>query len=363
MLTKGDDFPLHQSSEPIAFSGTDRNFYDRYFFNGYSPDGQIFFAAAMGFYPQLGVIDASFCVVIGGVQYNLRASRRSGGERLDLSVGPIRIEVDAPLERLRLRIAENEGPLTADLLFTGRHFPIEEPRFIRRNGTRLFMDYTRLTQNGHWQGWFSVKGERQDLSTPWAGTRDRSWGIRPIGAPESQPPPAGNFSQFFWSWTPCNFDGASLFFHSNDDAAGEAWNRRAVIVSDDGKEVHFDQPQFQIQWQKGTRRAEILEVEIGGGHHLRLLPDGPIFAMSGLGYTHPAWGHGLDHGDKLEVAFDELSEGERAWGNPLALHIQQLVRAEWNGPLGQQIGRGISEQLFVGPHGPSGLTGLMDPIS
>ena len=49
MLTKGDDFPLHQTSEPVAFAGTDRNFYDRYFFNGYSPDGRIFFAAAMGF--------------------------------------------------------------------------------------------------------------------------------------------------------------------------------------------------------------------------------------------------------------------------------------------------------------------------
>ena len=34
-LTRGDDYPIHQTSEPIAYSGTDRNFYDRYFFNGY----------------------------------------------------------------------------------------------------------------------------------------------------------------------------------------------------------------------------------------------------------------------------------------------------------------------------------------
>ena len=100
-------FPLHQSSEPIAFAGTDRNFYDRYFFNGYSPDGSVFFAAAMGFYPQLGVVDASFCVLAGGVQYNLRASRRSGGERLDLSVGPITVSIDVPLEVVTLHIAPN----------------------------------------------------------------------------------------------------------------------------------------------------------------------------------------------------------------------------------------------------------------
>ena len=36
MLSKGDDYPIHQTSEPIAYAGTDRNFYDRYFFNGYS---------------------------------------------------------------------------------------------------------------------------------------------------------------------------------------------------------------------------------------------------------------------------------------------------------------------------------------
>ena len=36
-LSKGDDYPIHQTPEPVAYAGTDRNFYDRYFFNGYSP--------------------------------------------------------------------------------------------------------------------------------------------------------------------------------------------------------------------------------------------------------------------------------------------------------------------------------------
>ena len=63
VLTKGDDYPIHQTADPIAYAGTDRNFYDRYFFNGYAPgvgdDG--FLAVAMGVYPHLNVIDASFC--------------------------------------------------------------------------------------------------------------------------------------------------------------------------------------------------------------------------------------------------------------------------------------------------------------
>ena len=62
MLTKADDYPVHQLPEPIATAGTDRNFYDRYFFNGYTPDGELFFAAALGVYPHLNVMDAAFSV-------------------------------------------------------------------------------------------------------------------------------------------------------------------------------------------------------------------------------------------------------------------------------------------------------------
>ena len=58
MLSKGDDYPIHQTAEPVAYAGTDRNFYDRYFFNGYAPDGSGFFAIAFGVYPHLDVADA-----------------------------------------------------------------------------------------------------------------------------------------------------------------------------------------------------------------------------------------------------------------------------------------------------------------
>ena len=87
-LTRGDDFPIHQTAEPIAYSGTDRNFYDRYFFNGYDARGERYFAAAFGVYPHLNVADAAFVVVRDGVETAVHASRWLG-DRLDLSVGPI----------------------------------------------------------------------------------------------------------------------------------------------------------------------------------------------------------------------------------------------------------------------------------
>src|ERR1700752_4573203 len=125
MLTKADDYPVHQLPEPIAYAGTDRNFYDRYFFNGYSRDGEHFFAVAMGIYPHLNVIDAAFSVIHRGRQSNVRASRCLQMERMDTRAAPISIDVVEPLERLRVRVDDRANGVRADLSFNARARPIE----------------------------------------------------------------------------------------------------------------------------------------------------------------------------------------------------------------------------------------------
>ena len=115
MLTKADDYPVHQTAEPIAHAGTDRNFYDRYFFNGYSADGSVFFATALGVYPHLNIMDASFCVIHEGVQHNLRASKILYGERMDTKVGPIGVDVVEPLHILSVTVDDNDHGIRASL--------------------------------------------------------------------------------------------------------------------------------------------------------------------------------------------------------------------------------------------------------
>lgn len=365
MLTKGDDFPLHQTPEPVAYSGSDRNFYDRYFFNGYSADGSLFFAAAMGIYPQLDIIDASFCLLIDGVQHNIRTSRRMGSERLDLEAGAIRVEIVEALQTIRLIVSDNESPVTADISFSARHAPIEEPRFIRRNGPRMFMDYTRMTQSGSWSGTISCNGQDYLLSgEQHFGTRDRSWGIRPIGAPESQPPPAGSLPQFYWLWAPLNFPDHTTFFHSNDDADGAGWNRRAVVDALTSAPIDYDETVYEVRYKPGTRRVESLRVSLtpDGDAKLLIEPVGPDFHMSGLGYTHPVWGHGMDHGDS-ETAYGRI---EAATANPqeqLHWHIQAFVRATLTLDGKDHHGHGVLEQLLIGPHAPSGFAELLDGAS
>ena len=355
MLSKGDDYPLHQTAEPVAYAGSDRNFYDRYFFNGYAPDGSEFFAAALGIYPALDIADAHFCVIRGGTQHCLHASRRMGMERIDLSCGPIRIEVVEPLHKLRL-IVEGEG-IAADLTFTGRAFPIEEPRFTWRVGPRTVMDYTRLTQNGHYEGWIEVDGQRIACAGGTAGTRDRSWGVRPIGAPDPQF--AGRtVPQFFWQWTPVNLLRRSLFFHLNAHADGTPWNTRAVVAPDGNG------PEAFHQWEAATMQAPLVpgtRWPAGGilavGEERFAFEPLARFQMRGLGYTSPKWGHGLDHGE-LEVEREDIGLAAVDPARPDNLHVQLICRV--TGP-DDEKGVGVFEQLAIGDYAPLGLTGVADP--
>jgi hypothetical protein len=361
-LTWGDDYPIHQTPEPVAYAGTDRNFYDRYFFNGYAPEGSgsdLFFAAAFGVYPHLNIADAAFCVMKDGKQVNLHASRWLNMERMDLTVGPIRIEVLEPLQRLKITVEAPEHGIRAEIVFEGRAFPVEEPRFIRRNGPRTFLDYTRLTQNGRYAGWIEVDGERT-IVNGFVGTRDRSWGVRPVGVrdPQELAPPAP--IQFFWLWSPCNFEDGSLFFHTNDDELGRPWNRRALWLPDGARESgEFEQISCAIDWKSGTRHAKAATLDLGADGKVTIEPQTEFF-MLGLGYGHPAWAHGLNHGE-LAVEREDFVTSTLERRLPHHIHVQALSRITFvDGKGRERVGRGVFEQLALGPHAPSGFVSTLD---
>ncbi|MDP2214206.1 hypothetical protein [Phenylobacterium sp.] len=359
MLTKADDFPIHQTPEPVAHAGTDRNFYDRYFFNGYSPDGATYFAVAFGVYPHLNIADAHFSVIRDGVQHCVHASKVLHSERLDLQVGPISITVVEPLQTLKVTVKDCEG-LAAEITFSGRAFPIEEPRFTRRIGPRAFMDYTRLTQNVRCAGWIEVDGDRQALPVGTVGSRDRSWGIRPVGAPDPQPPVPMTMSGFFWQWTPLNFADRSVFFHVNADPDGSAWNTRAVILPDgapQGGGFHTAAARMtEVELVPGTRHAQggVLEIPSEGG--LKRVHFAPFltFLMRGIGYSG-AWRHGAYKGE-LVVEREDIDLAAADMGAPEHVHIQALSRVTLIEPHGtEQSGMGVFEQLIAGPYKPYGL--------
>lgn len=369
VLTSFDDFPIHQSPDPVAHSGNgDLNFYDRYFFNGYSADGSVYFGLAMGLYPNRHVADAAFSVVRAGQQISVFTSQRAPVDRRQAtSLGPITVEVVEPLVTHRISVDAPEHGVRAELRFDRRSPVVEEPHFFHRIGVRTFFDYTRLTQFGTWTGWIEIDGERLEVGpAEVVGSRDRSWGLRPIGEPGPSGAPVGWPPQFFWLWAPTNFPSLSTHFDVNEHGDGRRWHEVGTICPVGESEPEMMRTvDWRVQWRPGTRWADRFEYDLvdwQGGVSTVTLEPMYEFQMRGIGYGHPTHGHGYYQGESVVA-------GERITlpvDTPCArehIHVQALCRATFRGADGRvEHGTGILEQLAIGEH-PSGLTGLLDPFA
>lgn len=184
-----DEFPIHQTTSSLGHvASSDRNFYDRWYFNAHDRSGEIFCVAGLGVYPNLGVIDAFLTVRHGMRQWTVRTSdalEAPGLDRLSPRVGPLHLEVLEPLGVVRVVCEGAAGELGCDLTFTGSFPAVMERPHVMRTGPRAIIDASRFAQVGTWSGTLSVDGTEFAVRPDrWVGTRDRSWGIRPSGEPD-----------------------------------------------------------------------------------------------------------------------------------------------------------------------------------
>jgi hypothetical protein len=278
-------------------------------------------------------------------------------------VGPLTIEVVEPLRVLRYVVGDNDSGLTADLTFRARTEAIEEPRQqIVRDNVPL-MDYTRLTQWGTWEGTITLPtGVTLDVdaSTTYA-TRDRSWGVRPVGqqAPtnlEARP------AEIFWLWAPLHFDTYCTHLALFERADGERWLEQALVVPvlpGPGESEHLGRSDVTVEWMPGRREMASATVTLHrkDGTALPAITFEKLFTfrMRGIGYTHPHFSHGSNHGE-LEVGGESIALDDFVPLDPTSIHVQTLCRVR----MGDEAGVGVLEQLAFGPHEPTGLTGVLD---
>lgn len=114
MLGPLDEYPLHQLPQPIAWPGSsDRNFYDRSYFNAHDRTGNIFLITGIGYYPNLGVKDAFVLIRRADIQTAVHLSDAIDSDRLHQHVNGYRVEVVEPLRKLRIVLDETEGVAAA----------------------------------------------------------------------------------------------------------------------------------------------------------------------------------------------------------------------------------------------------------
>ena len=158
ILSPLDEYPIHQAPVPISAPATsDRNFYDRSYFNVLDRDGRFMLLTGIGYYPRLGVKDAYVLIRRGDVQTAVRFSDAIDNDRLNQNVNGYRLDVVEPLQELHLTVAETEG-VSVDLRWRGL-FPaaLEQPHQMHSE-RRVTLQACRFAQLGSWEGWIDIDG-------------------------------------------------------------------------------------------------------------------------------------------------------------------------------------------------------------
>lgn len=365
-LSPLDDFPVHQAAQVIRHPATsDRNFYDRYYFNCHPCSDRLMLIIGLGQYPNLGVTDAFALARHGDTHRVVRASRELGADRMDTAVGPFSVEVIEGLKTLRVMLAASPHGLEFDLTWQGAIPAQLEPRHLMRAQERVIIDSARLAQTGRWTGHIRSGGEEFEVTPErWWGSRDRSWGIRPVG--EAEPPgiQARNPAQFYWMYAPMQFEEFSILAIVQEDGAGHRLLEEGLRVwpeSSGRPPQPLGPPEYRPEYAPGTRdvaRATISFRPRGEQPiEVTVRPLRPVSLMVGTGYgLEPDWRHGMYQGPDpvVQGACYDLGNAEdraRMWGMVDSAAAFDCVQGD-----GSVTGYGLFEYWSLGQHAPTGLT-------
>lgn len=361
MPIPADEYPLHQAPLSLAHAASsDRNFYDRCYLNCFDTEGEFLLISGLGQYPNLGVTDAFACVRIGDRQHTIRTSDALGPDRMNQQVGPYRLEILDPLNELRITCAGDEWGVALDLHWRGSFPAVDESPHVMRSGAKIMLDAQRFAQVGTWEGWVRVDGNEFAV-TPGRhiGTRDRSWGIRPVGEPEpagraQAEPPADH--GFWWCYVPLRFEEFALVFIAQEDANGFRSLNDALRVWPDGRVDTLGYPTYDIEYRSGSRipvGARISTTEADGTPFvIEIEPLNHVALSAGCGYgPDPQWTHGLWRGRGwTEGAVYDLDDPANLIATQYGM-LDHLGRASVNGA----VGYGLFEHACAGRHLPSGF--------
>ena len=118
----------------------------------------------------------------------------------------------------------------------------------------------------------------------------------------------------------------------------------------------------QINWVKGTRRADSVEMQLkdkDGNTYEYSLETGQRFYMLGIGYNHFEWGHAYWKGE-LETGREEWNLDEVDELDYQFIHTHQAVKSTLKRGDETLHGIGTFESIIIGRHARSGFKDFFD---
>ncbi len=314
-LSDCDDYPFHQTAEPFDRPATsDSHFNDGYYFAFF--DGASYFACGLRWHPNNNALDGFAGLVHGGEQRNLRFSRALRPRYDELAVGPLRLEILAPMRRHRLVLAPNEQGFEFDVELESSAPPICEARDRHHRYGKLINDVLRVTQLARASG--SARRDGRELAVQrWHAVRDHSWGIRtsmgpttPIGGVELLP--GEESRRAFRIWLPFEVETHCGFVCTHEDGEGNPLDFEGRLDYPDGRSHPLVGLKHDLVYHPGTRvlaggRLALTDAEgREHGYSVAMTPGAAAYGQ-GFGYSRgfcDGRGAGVYRGP-------ELVEGDR----------------------------------------------------
>ena len=390
MLTRYDEFPVHQTPYPFSVVPvTDYSFDDGYYFGVFSAEAEMFLFQGMRVNPNNDMIGGYAGIMVGGRQYTVRM-KRPWRPDCDTRIGPYRYEFVEPFKEIRLTLDDNGSELSFDLRWLATAPAFEEAHHLATTRGRRTTDQTRYSQSGTAEGWISFKGRRIDVEPGrWWASRDHSWGIyfeRPPLAPPSRfvrPREVPEVRRALRFWTVFSSPGVSGFygFHEGEDGERIELNdtfgtpfEGALHDVATGRTVELVSASHSMSFVAGTttmRSASLVLTDRDGGQWSQQLDNvGTPWWPHTIGYRGGSWTDGgsmvtYAGTEDVTVEWDEFDfssqpfrhvayDGQTLTGG--APHAEHLVRVTTTAPDGTvSVGAGQTELFVDAPYRPYGL--------
>ena len=331
MLSKYDEFPVHQASRPFAhLPSTDYNWDEGYYFGAFSADEKVYLLTGMRVNSNTDMIGGYAIINVAGRQYSVRFSR-CWRQQIDTVIGSLSYEFVEPMKAVRIKLDANDSALSFDILWTGVAPAFEEEHHVAENRGRVTTDQTRYSQPGRASGWIQFEGKRHEVVPgKWSGDRDHSWGLyadrKPLGGLQEWLPPRAvpTVSRALRFWTLFDCGDWSGFYHLHESPEGKQMKFNDVFGSPfeghffngwNSSSIKLVAASHELKFLPNTRildRATInLKDDQGRAWTQHFEVASPPWVMQTMGYTAGSWKDGgtmhTYHGNEtLAIEWDDF---------------------------------------------------------
>jgi hypothetical protein len=324
VLQPVDDLLTHLPSG--AISDEDR-WFDRFYFNLHSPDGERVLILGGAVYPGVSVVDGYCCTANRDEHISVRFADQLPASGSDVSrIGPLRYEILEPLRAWRLRLESAGSPVELDLVARARldPFMVDPISVDHEIGSKTHFNH--FFQPMGYDGTITIDGHAIEVSG-WLGQRDRSWGIRRTRERLG-----------LHLWTSLHFPSGTIAFNYNETRSHTVSHVDGAFLAPGEPPARIADVEHDLELSDDRTRIRMgrMGLVMGDGRvrELVVAPGGATFELAGAGYDGR---HGTSPvGRELEVERWDLRDPQ--WSEALSFRVAgQRFTARLDGEAGEGI--------------------------